>query len=94
MGERELVAILAVLDRLTAAELERLAVALRYEQRERAGGRVSYRQEFVKCGRKGCKCASGVEADMHGPYWYAYTFENGKLKKRYVGKTLTERGEQ
>lgn len=40
--------------------------------------------ESVKCGRKGCKKCP------HGPYWYAYRKENGKTKKRYVGKVKPE----
>ncbi len=44
----------------------------------------TYRQEYVKCGKEGCKCARGKG---HGPYWYAYWKEQGKLKKRYLGKT-------
>lgn len=44
----------------------------------------TYRQEYVKCGKQGCSCAQGKG---HGPYWYAYWKEHGKLKKRYLGKT-------
>jgi hypothetical protein len=44
-------------------------------------GKVTYRQERVRCGREGCsKCP-------HGPYWYAYWREDGKLRSRYVGRT-------
>lgn len=46
---------------------------------------VSYRQRYVKCGRASCKCAT--EAEVHGPYWYAYWTEGGKTRSRYVGKT-------
>lgn len=43
-------------------------------------GKVTYRQERVRCGREGCaKCP-------HGPYWYAYWREGGKLRSRYIGK--------
>ncbi len=49
-------------------------------------GRVTFRQEAVKCGKKGCtRCP-------HGPYWYAYWREGGRTRSRYVGKTLP--GEQ
>nr|BAL52693.1 hypothetical conserved protein [uncultured prokaryote] len=44
----------------------------------------TYRQEYVKCGKKGCSCAQG---QGHGPYWYAYWKEGGTLKKQYLGKT-------
>lgn len=42
----------------------------------------TYRQEYVRCGKKGCRRCP------HGPYWYAYWRESGKLRKRYVGKTF------
>lgn len=43
---------------------------------------VTYRQESVRCGKPGCKTCP------HGPYWYAYYREEGKLKSRYIGKDL------
>lgn len=47
-----------------------------------ARGRATYRQEFVKCGRANCtRCP-------HGPYWYAYWREGGRLRSRYIGKEL------
>jgi hypothetical protein len=42
------------------------------------------REEFVKCGKAGCKKCP------HGPYRYAYWRENGKLRKRYLGKHVTQ----
>jgi hypothetical protein len=43
---------------------------------------VTYRHESVKCGKPGCtKCP-------HGPYWYAYYREDGKLRSRYIGREL------
>ena len=45
-------------------------------------GKVTYRQERVKCGREGC---TGCP---HGPYWYAYWREDGRLRSRYIGKDL------
>jgi hypothetical protein len=45
-------------------------------------GKVTFRQETVRCGKDGCtRCP-------HGPYWYAYWREGGKLRSRYVGKHL------
>ena len=37
--------------------------------------------EEIKCGKSNCKCASG---QRHGPYWYWYYWEKGKLKKKYI----------
>jgi hypothetical protein len=50
-----------------------------------ARGKVTYRQERVRCGREGCsRCP-------HGPYWYAYWREGGRLRSRYIGKHLPTR---
>ncbi len=47
-------------------------------------GKVTYRLEPVRCGKDGCtRCP-------HGPYWYAYWREDGRLRSRYIGKTLPE----
>ena len=46
----------------------------------------TYELEYVKCGKPNCWCAGREQG--HGPYWYRYWRENGKLKRRYVGKTL------
>lgn len=44
--------------------------------------RVTYRQERVRCGKESCtRCP-------HGPYWYAYWREGGRVRSRYVGKDL------
>lgn len=41
---------------------------------------VTYRQQMVRCGKRGCtRCP-------HGPYWYAYWREDGRLRSRYIGK--------
>lgn len=47
-------------------------------------GKVTFRQEAVRCGRKGCTTCP------HGPYWYAYWREDGRLRSRYIGKRLPE----
>jgi hypothetical protein len=45
---------------------------------------MTYRQELVRCNKPGCtRCP-------HGPYWYAYWREGGRVKSHYVGKTLPE----
>jgi hypothetical protein len=42
--------------------------------------RESYRQQLVRCGKPGCtRCP-------HGPYWYAFWREGGRVRSRYVGK--------
>jgi hypothetical protein len=42
-------------------------------------------EELVKCGKDGCRCASGAETDMHGPYKYRYyRDDDGTLRKEYV----------
>lgn len=46
-----------------------------------------YQLEQVRCGKAKCKCA-GANEKLHGPYWYTYWREDGKLKSRYVGKNL------
>lgn len=52
---------------------------------EAAGG-VTYRQESVRCGKPGCRTCP------HGPYWYAYFREGGKLRSRYIGRDLPAKG--
>ena len=51
---------------------------------KQARPKVTYRQEPVRCGRANCtRCP-------HGPYWYAYWREDGRLRSRYIGKELPE----
>jgi hypothetical protein len=45
---------------------------------------VTYRLETVRCGKAACQSCP------HGPYWYAYWREDGKLRSRYVGKERPE----
>jgi len=45
-------------------------------------GKVGYRLEPVTCGKPGCKTCP------HGPYWYAYWREGGRLRSRYIGRRL------
>ncbi len=41
----------------------------------------SIHSELVKCGKKSCKCNKG---NLHGPYFYLYRYEGGKLKRSYI----------
>lgn len=75
---------------LDAYDLRRLQILIRGlledspDPPERPGG-VTFRQETVRCGKKGCtRCP-------HGPYWYAYWREGGRMRSRYVGKQLPGR---
>jgi hypothetical protein len=52
---------------------------------ERAVGNITYRLEGTRCGKEKCKCAQGK---LHGPYWYSYMRIEGRVKSKYVGKTL------
>lgn len=47
--------------------------------------KITYRLELVKCGKLTCRCAAG---QLHGPYWYAYQRQAGRVKSWYVGKQL------
>ncbi|MBW4422550.1 MAG: hypothetical protein KME13_25615 [Myxacorys californica WJT36-NPBG1] len=47
----------------------------------------AYHLEKRRCGRQDCTCAEGELAEVgHGPYWYAYWRDQGKVKSLYVGK--------
>jgi hypothetical protein len=48
---------------------------------------VTYRLERVRCGKVNCRCSGG---ELHGPYWYAYWTEGGRIRSRYLGKELPE----
>lgn len=43
---------------------------------------VTYRLESVRCGKPGCRTCP------HGPYWYGYYREEGRLRSRYIGPEL------
>ncbi len=44
--------------------------------------------QYVRCGKSGCKCANG---ELHGPYFYCFWREDGRLRKAYVRKSDVER---
>lgn len=38
-------------------------------------------RQMVRCGYAGCRCARGK---LHGPYYYRFWREDGRLRKTYV----------
>ena len=46
---------------------------------------VRYSQQYRRCGRPGCPTCT-PPARGHGPYWYAYWWEGGRVRSRYLGK--------
>src|SRR6185503_5656681 len=93
---------LSSIDTLTLPEAKKLDEALHayialVEQWQRPGPNVleqiinaggCYRLELVNCGK--CKnCAGGPS---HGPYWYRYTYDSSRKRKRktYIGKQRPE----
>ena len=84
LGSDELQAVAAALRDLLAASASPTAVmSVPDVVAERMVRGVTYRLEHVLCGKPQCRCAAGA---CHGPYWYAYWFTNGKIRKRYIGK--------
>ena len=55
------------------------------------GGRpdgVIYRQQYVRCGRPGCRRCP-PHGPGHGPYWYGFYWHyRQRTRSFYVGKTL------
>ncbi|MFQ5796689.1 MAG: DUF6788 family protein [Candidatus Bipolaricaulia bacterium] len=51
-------------------------------------GSKTYRLERVSCGKSNCKCA---KEELHGPYWYAYWWENGHTKSEYIRQDEAKR---
>lgn len=83
---RELIREIRGMDTYDLRRLQMLIRGLLLEDREDGDedepGAVTFRQEMVRCGKKGCtRCP-------HGPYWYAYWREGGRTRSRYVGKQL------
>jgi hypothetical protein len=47
----------------------------------------TYQHEKRRCGKPACRCSEGNLSKVgHGPYWYAYWKEGGRLRSQYVGK--------
>lgn len=49
--------------------------------------RGSIVKEMIKCGKRGCKCQTGV---LHGPYAYLHFYSAGKVKRKHLPRTLGE----
>jgi hypothetical protein len=67
----------AVVDTLTDEEIESVDLA------DFTG---TFAWEFGECGQNKCRCHSGREADLHGPYLYRYHRTEGRLRDEYIRK--------
>ncbi len=83
------------LRRLDRHDLRRVLIFVRgllHSQGDDFGGvetgteesRITYRLEEVRCGKPNCSSCP------HGPYWYAYFREGGRLRSRYIGRSLPD----
>jgi hypothetical protein len=43
-------------------------------------------REKICCGKPGCHCHTG---SLHGPYPYLHYYSHGKVKRRYLSKTVS-----
>jgi hypothetical protein len=43
--------------------------------------------QYIRCGKHNCRCAGGA---LHGPYYYRFTREDGRLRKEYIRKADVE----
>lgn len=50
-----------------------------------ARGEGSYVQQMVKCGKPSCHCAK-PGGQLHGPYWYLYSKNEGKRTSKHMGR--------
>ncbi|MEM8549672.1 MAG: DUF6788 family protein [Verrucomicrobiota bacterium] len=41
-------------------------------------------EQWKRCGKPACRCASGHPEELHGPYFYRFWREGGRLRKAYV----------
>lgn len=54
-------------------------------EREKEGELVgSLQTRFKRCGKENCRCASGRQEDLHGPYYHRLWYENGERRREYV----------
>jgi hypothetical protein len=45
---------------------------------------ITYQLQYRKCGKPSCRRCHSEQG--HGPYWYAYWSEGGRLRCAYMGK--------
>jgi hypothetical protein len=67
-----------------------LPKARRTELSGRAGrpDGVTYRQQYVRCGKAGCRRCPPA-GPGHGPYWYGFYWDyRQRTRSFYVGKSL------
>lgn len=51
-------------------------------------GRVIYRQQYVRCGKPGCRRCP-PQGPGHGPYWYGFYWDyRQRTTSFYVGRRL------
>lgn len=54
---------------------------------------ITYQYQYRKCGKIGCSTCNGDQGSSgHGPYWYGYWRENGRLISAYVGRVKPSAG--
>lgn len=90
--------IIEALETLTLTDLKRIRDKLdgliaqiegwQTETPAEAAPHITYRMEYVKCGKE--RCTTCAEGPGHGPYWYGYSSEGGRVRKQYIGKQRPE----
>ena len=45
-------------------------------------------KQWVRCGRSNCRCS---REKLHGPYYYRFWREGGRLRKQYVKRSDVEK---
>ena len=45
-------------------------------------------EQWVRCGRANCRCARG---EKHGPYFFRFWREDGRLRKQYIKRPDVDR---
>lgn len=84
LSDGDLANLASWLQREREARAQQPGAAGSHVVREERGGKRTYRLELVTCGNEGCHCMTG--GALHGPYWYWYKKEGGRVKKGYIGK--------